>query len=258
MIAEFFVFIMLAAVCFSGLLFTLWTLSRGSATWNLGKIAWLMTQVWFGNTFLSFTVAESFHPIFGPILMVMFAALSNTLLITIMISILSNTFARINEHASEEYLYQFAISTIEGVTNAFSTDDDRDPGMEDSADFGKAQEPEETRQGRPEITLSPTPRRSRSRASRTYREEQQPPSSPLARLFGSVRQRAISAQGDALGDIRKIGEVMENLKEAAVPSDRLRQDIKELSERQARIETLLLTLTRGMRGEGNGSGSVRG
>ncbi|ELU40127.1 hypothetical protein AG1IA_05835 [Rhizoctonia solani AG-1 IA] len=228
----------------------------------------------FGNTFLSFTVAESFHPIFGPILM----------------------------HASEEYLYQFAISTIEGqrifdpnhaagssmfdsvsrqfrlfesfmgtsrddvmgaifeidvppsVTNAFSTEDDREPGMEDSAEFGKAQEPDETRQGRPEIVLSPTPRRSRSRTSRTYREEQ-PPNSPLARLFGTVRQRAISAQGDALGDIRKIGEAMENLKEAAMPGDKLRQEIKELSERQARIETLLLTLTRGMRGEGNGSSS---
>jgi len=32
-----------------------------------------------------------------------------------LISILSNTFARINEHASEEYLFQFAISTLEGV-----------------------------------------------------------------------------------------------------------------------------------------------
>ncbi|CUA75905.1 Calcium channel YVC1 [Rhizoctonia solani] len=358
MIAEFFVFIMLAAVCFSGLLFTLWTLSRGSATWTLPKIAWLMTQVWFGNTFLSFTVAESFHPVFGPILMVMFAALSNTLLITIMISILSNTFARINEHASEEYLYQFAISTIEGVksdalfsyqppfnilalmflyplstclsprhlhtvnvflirvtafpqlivigiyeryfapgsrfitttkvtgssmfdslsrqfrlvevfmgssrddvmdamftidvppsvTNVFSTDE-TELGMEDSDTFGKAQEPEEARRGRPELTLSPSTKRDRSQASRTFREEQ--PNSPLARLFGSVRQRAISAQGDALGDIKKIGEAMESLKVAAMPSDKLRQEIKELSERQARIETLLLTLTRGMRGEGS-------
>ncbi|KDN50719.1 hypothetical protein RSAG8_01217, partial [Rhizoctonia solani AG-8 WAC10335] len=359
MIAEFFVFIMLAAVCFSGLLFTLWTLSRGSATWTLPKIAWLMTQVWFGNTFLSFTVAESFHPVFGPILMVILAEKSNTLLITIMISILSNTFARINEHASEEYLYQFAISTLEGVksdalfsyqppfnilallflyplstclsprhlhtvnvflirvtsfpqlivigiyeryfapgsrfitttkvtgssmfdslsrqfrlvevfmgssrddvmdaifdidvppsvTGMFSTDE-RELGMEDSDTFGKAQEPEEARRGRPELTISPTPKRDRSQASRTYREEQ--PNSPLARLFGSVRQRAVSAQGDAL-DMKKIGEAMESLKVAAIPSDKLRQEIKELSERQARIETLLLTLTRGMRGEGSGS-----
>ncbi|KAG8693097.1 hypothetical protein FRC09_010733, partial [Ceratobasidium sp. 395] len=115
MIAEFFVFMMLAAVCFSGLLFTLWTLSRGGGHWHLGSIAWLMTQIWFGNTYLSFSMAESFHPVFGPILMTTFAALSNTLLVTILISILSNTFARINEHASEEYLYQYSIQTIEGV-----------------------------------------------------------------------------------------------------------------------------------------------
>ncbi|KAF8604724.1 hypothetical protein BDV93DRAFT_96560 [Ceratobasidium sp. AG-I] len=365
MIAEFFVFMMLAAVCFSGLLFTLWTLSRGSAQWHLSNIAWLMTQIWFGNTYLSFNVAESFHPIFGPILMITFAALSNTLLVTILISILSNTFARINERASEEYLYQYSISTIEGVksdalfsyqppfnilallflyplstclsprqlhtvnvlliritsfpqllvigiyeryfapgsqfittskgtassmfdslprqfkfmeafmgssrddvmgaifdvdvppavTNVFMTDDDRELGMEDSAVFGKAAEPGqngEGREGRSTLkivspSLSPS-KRDRSQASRL----DAPPSSPLARLFGT-RQRVISTQGDAFGDIRRIGEAMESLKEAALPGEKLRQEIKELSERQARIETLLLTLTRGMRGEGSGS-----
>ena len=46
------------------------------------SIAWLMVQIWFGNTYLSFAQAESFHPIFGPVLMTMFAALSNTLLLT--------------------------------------------------------------------------------------------------------------------------------------------------------------------------------
>lgn len=46
------------------------------------SIAWLMTQIWFGNTYLSFRDASSFHPVFGPILMVIFAALSNTLLLT--------------------------------------------------------------------------------------------------------------------------------------------------------------------------------
>lgn len=47
---------------------------------------WLMVQIWFGNTSLSFSQAESFHKILGPILMVSFAALSNTLLITSMTS----------------------------------------------------------------------------------------------------------------------------------------------------------------------------
>ena len=50
--------------------------------WSVKAITWLMVQIWFGNTYLSFAQAESFHPIFGPILMTMFAALSNTLLLT--------------------------------------------------------------------------------------------------------------------------------------------------------------------------------
>ena len=41
-----------------------------------------MVQIWFGNTYLSFAQAESFHPLFGPVLMTVFAALSNTLLLT--------------------------------------------------------------------------------------------------------------------------------------------------------------------------------
>ncbi|KII95956.1 hypothetical protein PLICRDRAFT_234074 [Plicaturopsis crispa FD-325 SS-3] len=113
MIAEFVFFIGVAAVCFSGLLFTLWTLADGA--WSVKRIAWLMTQIWFGNTSMSFGQASSFHPVFGPILMTMFAALSNTLLLTILISILSNTVARIDANANNEHLFQFTISTIEGV-----------------------------------------------------------------------------------------------------------------------------------------------
>ncbi|KAJ3854678.1 hypothetical protein EV368DRAFT_72760 [Lentinula lateritia] len=126
MIAEFIFFIGIASICFSGLLFTLWTLDfpegvvasagstkqfeEGEHQWTLKSISWLMVQIWFGNTYLSFGQASSFHPVLGPILMTCFAALSNTLLLTILISILSNTVARI-----DAYLFQFTISTIEGV-----------------------------------------------------------------------------------------------------------------------------------------------
>jgi len=83
MIAEFVFFVCIAAICFSGLLFTLHTLSAdGPDPWSWKSIAWLMVQVWFGNTYLSFAQASSFHPIFGPFLMTGFAALSNTLLLT--------------------------------------------------------------------------------------------------------------------------------------------------------------------------------
>ncbi|KAJ3533040.1 hypothetical protein NM688_g7340 [Phlebia brevispora] len=113
MAADFIFFIGIAAICFSGLLFTLHSLAADK--WSVKAIAWLMVQIWFGNTYLSFGQAESFHPVFGPILMTCFAALSNTLLLTILISILSNTFARIDANANQEYLFQYAISTIEGV-----------------------------------------------------------------------------------------------------------------------------------------------
>lgn len=54
----------------------------GRKIWTLKSIAWLMVQIWFGNISLSFAQAASFHPIFGPILMTIFAALSSTLLLT--------------------------------------------------------------------------------------------------------------------------------------------------------------------------------
>ncbi|KAF9264785.1 receptor-activated Ca2+-permeable cation channel [Marasmius fiardii PR-910] len=104
MISEFVFFIGIAAICFSGLLFTLWTLARSGDVWTIKSICWLMVQIWFGNTYLSFAQATSFHPLFGPILMTCFAALSNTLLVT-------NT----DVNATQEYLFQFTISTIEGV-----------------------------------------------------------------------------------------------------------------------------------------------
>jgi hypothetical protein len=130
MISEFVFFIAIAAICFSGLLFTLWTLGTvlysisliyyatnityaASDTWSISAIAWLMVQIWFGNTYLSFGQASSFHPFFGPVLMTLFACLANTLLLTsewgivtteldwliswiVLISILSNTVARID------------------------------------------------------------------------------------------------------------------------------------------------------------------
>ncbi|KAG0708233.1 hypothetical protein DFH29DRAFT_893785 [Suillus ampliporus] len=113
MIAEFIFFIGIAAVCFSGILLTLYTLASGK--WTIRSIAWLMVQIWFGNTYLSFGQATSFHPVFGPILMTCFAALSGTLLLTILICILSNTAARIDANATQEFLFQCTISTIQGV-----------------------------------------------------------------------------------------------------------------------------------------------
>lgn len=43
-----------------------------------------------------------FHPFLGPVLMVTYALLSNTLLLTVLVAILGNTFATINADAVAE------------------------------------------------------------------------------------------------------------------------------------------------------------
>lgn len=136
----------------------------------------------------------------------------------------------------------FDVDVPPSVTNVFMTDDDRELGMEDSAVFGKAAEPVqngENREGRSRLQIVSPVRRDRSQGSRAGALEA-PPSSPLAKLFGTVRQRAISTQGDASADIRRIGEAMESLKEAAVPGEKLRQEIKQLSERQVSVAPLFV------------------
>lgn len=78
---------------------------------------WLMVQIWFGNTSLSFSQAESFHKILGPILMVSFAALSNTLLITSM----SSSFA-LGKNSLELTTYSLDGNLVEHVReNRFGT-----------------------------------------------------------------------------------------------------------------------------------------
>jgi len=58
---------------------------------------------------------EQFHPLFGPLLMVLYACLSNTLLLTVLVSILSYTFSTISADAAAEAMYRRAVYTIEGV-----------------------------------------------------------------------------------------------------------------------------------------------
>ncbi|XP_006459110.1 hypothetical protein AGABI2DRAFT_66204 [Agaricus bisporus var. bisporus H97] len=117
MIVQFVVFMGTVIICFSGLFFTLWTLGMRLDHWSFSMLGWYLIQIWLGNSYVVFSKASSIHPIFGTPLVTIFAVFSNTLLVTILISILSNTVARIDANATQEYLFQFAISTIEGFKN---------------------------------------------------------------------------------------------------------------------------------------------
>lgn len=115
MISQF-VFLMLIAVfCFAGFLYALWTLSRARTGYSIGQISWWMVDIWFGLDAAGFEKAPEFDKVFGPILMVTYACLSNTLLLTVLVSILSHTFSTISEDAAAEAMFRRAVSTLEGV-----------------------------------------------------------------------------------------------------------------------------------------------
>ncbi|KAG1808712.1 uncharacterized protein BJ212DRAFT_1484952 [Suillus subaureus] len=109
MMMQFVALMLIAAFCFCGFL-----LSRNHARYSAGTIAWWMLDLWFGLDASGFDKAFEFDFVFGPILMITYACLSNTLLLTVLVSILSNTFARINEDAAAEAMFRRAVSTIEG------------------------------------------------------------------------------------------------------------------------------------------------
>ncbi|KAJ7066620.1 receptor-activated Ca2+-permeable cation channel [Mycena amicta] len=115
MILQFCLLMAIAAFCFCGFLYALWTLSRNQAGYSASQIAWWMLDLWFGLDATGFDRSTKFHPIFGPLLMVTYACMSNTLLLTVLVSILSNTFATISEDAHAEAMFRKAVSTIEGV-----------------------------------------------------------------------------------------------------------------------------------------------
>ncbi|PVF92813.1 hypothetical protein CPB86DRAFT_809214 [Serendipita vermifera] len=115
MFTEFFMLMGIAVFCFTGFLYTLWTLSRGTFAYSPGRIAWWMLDLYFGLDATGFEKSTTFHPIFGPVLMVTFACLSNTLLLTVLVSILSHTFSTLSADAEAEVKFRRAVATIEGV-----------------------------------------------------------------------------------------------------------------------------------------------
>ncbi|KAI0270966.1 hypothetical protein BGY98DRAFT_1008270 [Russula aff. rugulosa BPL654] len=115
MISQFVFLMLIAAFCFGGFLYALWTLSKGRAGFSVSQISWWMVDIWFGLDAAGFEKAPEFDKFFGPVLMVTYACLSNTLLLTVLVSILSHTFSTISEDAAAEAMFRRAVSTIEGV-----------------------------------------------------------------------------------------------------------------------------------------------
>lgn len=71
--------------------------------------------IFFGLDGSGIDESPKFDPVLGPILFVAFAALSNTLLTSVLVAILSTTYASIASDAAAEDMFRKAVACFEGV-----------------------------------------------------------------------------------------------------------------------------------------------
>ncbi|KAH7394131.1 hypothetical protein DE146DRAFT_660829 [Phaeosphaeria sp. MPI-PUGE-AT-0046c] len=121
MVKEFTALSLIAFWCFGGFLLALkWlSISNPEVGWeeshSVITISKWMLWIWFGLDGTGIDKAPGFHEILGPALMVIYAFLGNTLFLTVLVSILSNTFSKIAADATAEIQFRRAVLTFEGV-----------------------------------------------------------------------------------------------------------------------------------------------
>jgi hypothetical protein len=113
MMRDFTVLTILAVWCFAGFLLSMTWLSNGLH--EPITISKWMLWVWFGLDGTGIQRSIEFHWLLGPVLMVAFAFLGNTLFLTILVSMLSTTFSNIAANATAEIQFRRAVLTLEGV-----------------------------------------------------------------------------------------------------------------------------------------------
>ncbi|RFU32093.1 hypothetical protein B7463_g4254, partial [Scytalidium lignicola] len=115
MAKDFVKFMVVVAILYIGFLTTFSLLARDTLT--LTEMSWILVKVFFGSSYLGFEIMDKISPILGPPLMLAFICLTNILLITSMISILSSSFSRVISHAREEYLFVYSVYVLEASTS---------------------------------------------------------------------------------------------------------------------------------------------
>ncbi len=113
MMSDFAVLSLLAIWCFAGFFLAMkWLCGNMHTSITISK--WML-WVWFGLDATGIQRSVEFHWLLGPILMVTFAFLGNTLFLTILVSMLTSTFSSIVSDATAERQFQRAVMTFEGV-----------------------------------------------------------------------------------------------------------------------------------------------
>ncbi|KAL8690928.1 MAG: hypothetical protein Q9218_003741 [Villophora microphyllina] len=113
MMSNFTLLTFLAVWTFGGFLLGMVWLTDGEH--HPVTIAKWMLWVWFGLDGTGIQESLTLHWLLGPILMVTFTVLGNTLFLTIVVAMLSNTFATIVANSTAEVQFRRAVLTFEGV-----------------------------------------------------------------------------------------------------------------------------------------------
>lgn len=112
---DFFKFMVLVVIIYLGFLTTFSLVGRD--TFNLARMTWILTKIFFGSSSTGFDVMQQIDPVFGPPLMIIFITLSSILLMGSLTGMLSNSFSRVITHAREEYLYVYSVYVLEASTS---------------------------------------------------------------------------------------------------------------------------------------------
>ncbi|SMR60454.1 unnamed protein product [Zymoseptoria tritici ST99CH_1A5] len=118
MMSDFTFLTLLACWCFGGFILAMWWLSEGQEGFlnhTIITISKWMLWIWFGLDGTGIQRSVEMHWFLGPLLMIMFAFLGNTLFMTILVAMLSNTYASLSKNATAEIEFRRAVLTFEGV-----------------------------------------------------------------------------------------------------------------------------------------------
>ncbi|KAH8594543.1 hypothetical protein B0O99DRAFT_625182 [Bisporella sp. PMI_857] len=115
MTKDFVKFMVVVAVLYVGFLTTFSLLARDQLT--LYEMSWILIKVFFGSSYLGFDIMYDINRHLGPPLMLIFVTMTNILLVTSLISILSNSFTQVITHAREEYLFVYSVYVLEASTS---------------------------------------------------------------------------------------------------------------------------------------------
>ncbi|OLN81324.1 Calcium channel YVC1-like protein 5 [Colletotrichum chlorophyti] len=119
MMKDFLLLSFLACWCFMGFLLALQWLIDSNDNFNETP-SWFtickwMLWIWFGLDGTGIEESVQFHIVLGPALMIGFAFLGNTLFLTILVAMLTNTFSKIIADETAEVQFRRAVLTFEGV-----------------------------------------------------------------------------------------------------------------------------------------------